>query len=66
MSESRSKTERFSVSEPRVSRGRQAISNRTGASVERIYADLFDDHLDAVATALDAARAARSVSKVWP
>ncbi len=30
------------------------------------YADLFDDDLDAVANALDRARARSSVSKVWP
>lgn len=30
-----------------------------------IYADLFDDDLEAVATALDEARARESVGKMW-
>ncbi len=30
-----------------------------------IYADLFDDDLEAVATALDQARASEGVGKMW-
>ncbi|MGC7272725.1 site-specific integrase, partial [Mycobacteroides abscessus subsp. abscessus] len=30
-----------------------------------VYADLFDDDLEAVATALDAARLRESVGKTW-
>jgi hypothetical protein len=58
-----------------------SVSNRPGANVKAvramrghasaamtldIYADLFDDDLEAVAVALDAARSREIVAKVWP
>lgn len=41
------------------------LGHKSAAMTLDTYADLFDDDLDAVAVALDAARA-REVSKMWP
>lgn len=41
------------------------LGHASAAMTLDVYADLFDDDLDAVATALDAAVSAQSVGKVW-
>jgi hypothetical protein len=41
------------------------IKHASAAMTLDIYADLFDDDLEAVATALDEARARESVGKMW-
>jgi integrase len=41
------------------------IGHASAAMTLDIYADLFDDDLEAVATALDEARARESVGKMW-
>lgn len=42
------------------------LGHASAAMTLDVYADLFDDDLDAVASALDAARSVSSVAKVWP
>lgn len=42
------------------------LGHASAAMTLDTYADLFDDDLDAVGTALDQARSAASVAKVWP
>jgi integrase len=41
------------------------LGHASAAMTLDIYADLFDDDLEAVATALDAARSRESVGKMW-
>lgn len=41
------------------------LGHASAAMTLDIYADLFDDDLEAVATALDHARARESVGKMW-
>jgi integrase len=41
------------------------LGHASAAMTLDIYADLFDDDLEAVATALDEARARESVGKMW-
>jgi integrase len=41
------------------------LGNASAAMTLDVYADLFDDDLEAVATALDRARAQESVGKMW-
>jgi integrase len=41
------------------------LGHASAAMTLEIYADLFDDDLEAVATALDEARARESVGKMW-
>jgi site-specific recombinase XerD len=41
------------------------LGRASAAMTLDIYADLFDDDLEAVATALDEARARESVGKMW-
>ena len=41
------------------------LGHASAAMTLDIYADLFDDDLEAVATALDAARTRESVGKMW-
>jgi integrase len=41
------------------------LGHASAAMTLDIYADLFDDDLEAVATALDQARARESVGKMW-
>lgn len=42
------------------------LGHASAAMTLDVYADLFDDDLDAVASALDAARSVSSVAKAWP
>lgn len=42
------------------------LGHASAAMTLDIYADLFDDDLEAVATALDQARSRTSVAKMWP
>ena len=41
------------------------LGHASAAMTLDIYADLFDDDLEAVATALDAARTRESMGKMW-
>jgi len=41
------------------------LGHASAAMTLDVYADLFDDDLDAVATALDHARTVSSVGKMW-
>jgi hypothetical protein len=51
----------------RLARNVKAVQkmHASAAMTLDIYADLFDDDLEAVATALDQARARESVGKMW-
>jgi site-specific recombinase XerC len=42
------------------------LGHASAAMTLDIYADLFDDDLEAVAVALDEARSRSSVAKMWP
>ena len=42
------------------------LGHASAAMTLDIYADLFDDDLEAVAVALDAACSRESVAKMWP
>jgi len=43
----------------------QMLRHASAAMTLDVYADLFDDDLEAVATALHEARSAESVGKMW-
>jgi integrase len=48
-----------------VKAGQKMLGHTSAVMTSDIYSDLFDDDLEAVATALDHARSRENVGKMW-